>query len=66
MKTKKEVQKSPQEVSEMNKSVSVDEYAEGDTSDEEVIYFFVIVYSTFKIWLKCCAHRILTLKKYML
>lgn len=49
MKTKKEVQKSPQEVSEMNKSVSVDEYAEGDTSDEEVIYFFVIVYSTFKI-----------------
>lgn len=37
MKTKKEVQKSPQEVSEMNKSVSVDEYAEGDTSDEEVI-----------------------------
>lgn len=38
MKTKKEVEKSSQEVSETNKSVSVDEYADGDTSDEEVTF----------------------------
>lgn len=43
MKTKKEVEKSSQEVSEMNKSVSIDEYADGDTSDEEVTFPSIFV-----------------------
>lgn len=46
MKPEKEIVKSSQEeICEMNKSVSVDEYAEGDTSDEEVTFLVVIVYS---------------------